>query len=88
VVVASAWRMFCTLVSSASSASSGVPRSASSVWPTSSRSAALVSSMRPASSHATSTSLIADSRLKMNCCDCSSCAFFSSSAISSCTSCE
>jgi hypothetical protein len=32
---------------------------------------------------ATSTSLIADSRLKMNCCDCSSSAFFSSSATSS-----
>ena len=41
-------RMRCALASSASSSSSGVPRSAASLRPTSSHSAALVSSMRPA----------------------------------------
>jgi len=48
----------------------------------------LVSTMRPCASQTSSTSDIADSTLKMNWCDCSSSAFFCSSATSSRTSCE
>ena len=80
--------MRATPASSAISEVTGAPRSAASLRPVSSHRAALVSSISPALLQATSTSLIAVSRLKMNCCDCSSWAFFSSSATSSATSWE
>ncbi len=72
-----------TLASSASSSYSRVPRNCASERPTSSHKAALACSIRPPSSHTTSTSDIEVSTLKMNCCDCSSSVFFFSSSTSS-----